>query len=500
MHRRSERWRRGAVLAALVVACTMPATAQESVESPEIMRAYDLETAGKYREAALLFRTALRASPTATALLGLERVFAELRQSDSLLPTLEALIVQRPRDPLYRTVQLRTLQILRRDEALRAAFERWVLDVPRDPAPYREYARVLIALGRPVLADSIVQRSRDALGTAHDLSMETAQLRAAQGQWEASAVAWRRALSEQPYLASAAAHALAPTPVGTRDAVRRVLLAGRALGERRAVAELELGWGSPQDAWDALRIVPPDTAVASAWAEFGERALGEEQFAIARAALTASLAIRRTPELAIRAADAALQAGVPSDVALLLPLAEVAGDPERLVRDYLPLHVAALSALGRPSDASALVERYDRALTPGQRVRMSRALATAWVRTGDLARARAALGTAGDADSSEAAGWLALYEGRLGDARRLLRSSREPGPALASALGVVSRTRGDEGAALGAAFLALARGDSATAIARFVQASERHPEARSALLLAAARIHGARGDLSLIHI
>jgi len=366
--------------------------------------------------------------------------------------------------------------------------------VPRDPAPYREYARVLIALGRPVLADSIVQRSRDVLGTAHDLSMETAQLRAAQGQWEASAVAWRRALAQSPYLASAAAHALAPTPVGTRDAVRRVLLAGRALGERRAVAELELGWGSPQDAWDALRIVAPDSGAASAWAEFGERALGEEQFAIARAALTASLAIRRTPELATRAADAALQAGVPSDVALLLPLAEVEGDPERLVRDYLPLHVAALSALGRPADASALVERYDRALTPGQRLRMSRALATAWVRTGDLARARAALGTAGDADSSEAAGWLALYEGRLGDARRLLRSSREPGPALASALGVVSRTRGDEGAALGAAFLALARSDSATAAARFVEAAERHPEARSALLLAAARIHGARGD------
>jgi len=125
MHRRSDRWRRGATLAALVLACASPATAQEAVESPEIMRAYDLETAGKYREAALLFRTALRASPTATALLGLERVFAELRQSDSLLPTLETLIAQRPRDPLYRTVQLRTLQILRRDEALRAAFERW---------------------------------------------------------------------------------------------------------------------------------------------------------------------------------------------------------------------------------------------------------------------------------------------------------------------------------------------------------------------------------------
>ncbi|MDB4880340.1 MAG: hypothetical protein JWL60_1786, partial [Gemmatimonadetes bacterium] len=268
------------------------------------------------------------------------------------------------------------------------------------------------------------------------------------------------------------------------------------LGERRALAELELGWGRPQEAWDALRIVAPDSAVATAWAEFGERALGEERFTIARAALGASLALRRTPELALEAAEAALRAGAPADVAALVPLAEVEGEPERLVRDYLPLHVAALSALGRPADADALVQRYDRQLNPGQRARMSSALATAWVRTGDLARARAALGTGGDADSSEAAGWLALYEGRLGDARRMLRNAREAGPELASALGLVARTRGDEGTALGAAFLALARGDSAGAIARFVEAAERHAEARPALLLAAARLHAARADES----
>ena len=70
--------------------------------------------------------------------------------SDSLLAPLDTIIAQNPREPVYRTVQLRTLQMLRRDDRLRDAFEKWVRAVPRDPAPYREYARVLIQLGRPV--------------------------------------------------------------------------------------------------------------------------------------------------------------------------------------------------------------------------------------------------------------------------------------------------------------------------------------------------------------
>ncbi|MDB4886289.1 MAG: hypothetical protein JWN79_1727 [Gemmatimonadetes bacterium] len=480
--------------ALIVLAAAAPARAQETTEPPEVMRAYDMENAGRYREAALLFRTALGRSGGSGALLGLERAYAELQTSDSLLPVLDSLIASRPREPLYRSVQLRTLQILRRDDQLRAAFDRWTRELPRDPTPYREYARILIAMGQPVRADSIVQLSRRTLGNARDLEFETAQLRAAQGQWTASAGAWRNALADAPYLASAASYALAPTPAATRDSVRQLLHSTATLGARRALAELELAWGRPQDAWEALRDVAPDSATAAAWADFGERALTEERFPLARAALGAALRVHRTPELALRAATAALRSGAPAEVLTLLPLNDAGGEPDRLVRDYLPLHVAALSALGRAPEAEALVTKYDRVLAPGQHARLSRELANAYVRAGDLVRARAALGTGPDADSSDAAGWLALYEGRLADARLLLRNAREPGPELAFALGIVSRTRGEDGAALGAAFLALARGDTATAAARFTEAADRHVEAAPALLLAAARLRAARGD------
>src|SRR5919204_4069071 len=57
-------------------------------DSTAFFRALDLEGAGKYREAATLFRQALSGSQSVSALLGLERVYAELHWTDSLLQPL----------------------------------------------------------------------------------------------------------------------------------------------------------------------------------------------------------------------------------------------------------------------------------------------------------------------------------------------------------------------------------------------------------------------------
>ena len=486
-----------ALTLALSLLLLVETTQAQEADSPVVQRALILENAGKYREAAQLFRAAIGALPNAGALLGLERAYAELGMSDSLLAPLDSLIARDPREPLYRSVQLRTLQMLRRDDRLRAAFERWARDAPREPAPYREYARLLLQLGRSSSADSIVQRGRVALGGARDLEYETAQLRAAQGQWRASAEAWRRALPDAPHLASAAAYALAPTPASARDTIRAIVLGRPAEpGARSALAELELAWGRPRDAWDALRGITPDTTAARLWGEFGEHAFADERFVIARDALDASLRISPSRALALIAAAAALRAGTPADVFRLLPLdaARDGADSARDAREVVPLHVEALAAVRRPADAEAMVERYDRHFAPGQRMRLARALATAWVQAGEIARARTALRAAGeDADSSEASGWLALYEGRLDAARALLKGTRETGSDLTLALGILSRTRGDAAPELGAAFLALARGDSSRAAMQLVAAAARHQDAASAILAAAARLLATAG-------
>src|SRR5262245_5742141 len=66
-------------------------------------KALDLEAAGKFREAVPLFRVALHTSAATNALLGLERVYAELGWADSLVAPLDTLIAANPKEETYRT-------------------------------------------------------------------------------------------------------------------------------------------------------------------------------------------------------------------------------------------------------------------------------------------------------------------------------------------------------------------------------------------------------------
>lgn len=485
-----------AAVVILAAAGAAPLEAQQTPDTLTLYRALELEGAGKYRDAAPLFRAALRVGNPVNALLGLERVYAELGWADSLLVVVDSLVAQHPREELIRTVQLRTLQALGRDADVERAAERWAREAPGDPAPYREHARLLLQRGRATAAAEVIERARQTVGTARDLELEVAQVRAAMGQWESSADAWRGALARAAYLEQAAVYALVPTPAARRDSVRRIFLAPPVnAAARLALAGLEASWGSPRDGWLALRDLPVDSASAAAWLEFGERAERDERWPLARDAFVAALRWRRTPEVALRAANAALNAGDAQSVLILAPLSAAGSDTARLARAYVPLHVRALAVLGRAADAERLAARYDRWLTPGQRNAMTRAVAFGWVRAGQTARARAALSAAGaEGDSSDAAGWLALYDGDLKTARGLLRAGTETTPELALAMGLVARVRADSAPVIGQAFLALARADSVLAARRFAEAAPRTPEAASLLLLVSARLHAARGD------
>jgi tetratricopeptide (TPR) repeat protein len=254
-------------------------------------------------------------------------------------------------------------------------------------------------------------------------------------------------------------------------------------------------WGSPADGWNALKALPPDSAAAEAWSEFAKRAEAEDRWMVAREALESALRWKRSPEIAIRAATAAMNAGDAAAALRLAPVSDARADSALIARSYVPLHARALSALGRPSEAEKLVAGYDHFLSPAAHNSLIRTIAWGWVRTGDMNRARAALATTGaEGDSSDAAGWLALYEGNLKAARGLLRGGTESSPELALALGLIARFKADSAPAIGKAFLSLARGDSTGAAAQFVQAAEQTPAVRSILLSTAAQIHAARKD------
>jgi tetratricopeptide (TPR) repeat protein len=458
------------------------------------VKGFELEQAGKWREALVAYRAALDESLTAS-ILGIERVYDQLGKRDSVLPLIDSLIVKRPREPMLRTIQLRTLAYLHRDEATAASFERWVNMAPREAAPYREYARILLDEGKKAQADTVLQRAQKALGGTRDITVEMAQLRAATGLWELSAQAWREAMVTSPYLDQAAVFSLFPTPDSARAAVRQVFRAPPVhVDSRRALALLELRWSSAREGWLALKDLPPSDDAAKTWEQFGDEAEASGAWLIARDAFAAALARKPTRELAIRAANDALSGGdAASAVKLLEPFA--AQSDSESVRSVLPIRVRALSALGRAGDAEALIAANSSRLDSLAKVRLVRMAAWGWVRAGDLAKARAAMGTTPMGEEEDRTmGWISLYEGDLKSARRILKRTAETDPQLVLALALLARTKVDSAPAVGGAFLSLARGDSAAAASQLESAAPQVADSASLMLNAAARIVSARGN------
>ena len=483
------------IAAALMVGTMGPAATARGQEDAYI-RAMDLEQGGKYREAVTAFKASLGGANYLPAMLGLERSYAAIGWTDSMVAIIDSAIRTKPREAMFRSVQLRTLQTLGRTAEAREAFERWVRDFPREAGPFREYARMLIDAQQAHAADTVLQRAQRLLGGARDFQMEIAQTRAALGLWELSAQAWRDAVQGAPYLERAAIFALAPTPDVTRPGVRTALLAPPIEPSgRQILASLELGWGSPRQAWAALRDLPPGDSVVAGWLRFAERAEDAGAWLIARDALVAVIDWRMSTATAVRAADAALHGG---DAASALAIAERAAaaskDSSGLASTVALVQVRALAALGRAPDAARVAEAYSRTLNPSQRDAIRREMAWAWVRAGDITKARAALAVSGtEEEADEINGWLALYEGDLKSARASLRTGGSTADAV-MAMALLSRTRMTEAPLVGRAFLDLARGDSAAAATGFEASAPSVADAASLMLSIAARIRAARNE------
>ena len=467
---------------------------QSTQPSSALTRALDLESNGKYRESIAAFREALAEGPLTTVVLGLERVYYQLGQSDSLLPLLRSLLAGRPRDPTLRTVQLRTLVMLHRDFDAYGVFVEWANASPRESTPFREYAKILLDQNRTAAADTVLQLAAKQLGNMQELAAELAQLRAALGLWVPSGVAWREALRTQPWLDQSGVYALLRAPPDKRDSLRSVLRDPPIeLGARRLLAGLELRWNAPAEAWSALREVPPNDSTTAAWVEFAGEVEGLEAWAIARDAYEAALQHGAPASVRVKAASAALNG---RDAASAIKLLEPYGErPDSGVREeVLLLRARAYSTLGDAAAVRGILQRFGDDISLDIRDEIARGIAWAFVRGGQLDSAKAAIAATGDDPRARA--WIALYEGDLQGARNKLRQLGETTPDAVLAQALLSRTRAIRSPAAGQAFLALAQRDSVRAIDLFVSAVGEVDDAAPLLLAAAARIASARPDSS----
>jgi tetratricopeptide (TPR) repeat protein len=477
-------------LAGVVIA--RPVWAQTSAA---LVRALDLESRGRPAEAAIAFRMALASSDMITALLGLERAYADLGKTDSLVPIVDSIGRARPTEALVQNVRLRTLITARKNAQANAAFREWVRATPNNIAPFRDYAGLLLDAGQLAAADSVLRVAMTERGGQRGIAVMLARLNAARSAWTASARAWRAGVEEEPHQVQAAIFSLGQAPDSSRDDIRAVLSAAPAQRRPREVlAGLELSWGMTTAAWNALADLRPDTGAVSAWMEFAERADGMEAWLPAREAWRATLRVKCDPDVALRAADASVRGGDASTALAILQDRSCSVDGSVRRRASAALRVQALALAGKAEEAAHVLDSASALFDENQRAALSAAIAWGWVRTGDIARARSTMGASLEEDTTGVSGWLALYEGDLATARRALRSSGAPSREAVSALALLSRTRAERSESVGRSFLLLARGDSAAAAAELERASTDVTDAAPLLLMLAARIHAGRGD------
>ncbi len=491
---RLDRLRRAAGACAvlgLLAGAASSAVAQGNVSGGTLVsRAVELERAGKNVEAVAAWREAIAAGAVLPGVLGLERVLTILGDEVELVIALDTLIPRFPDEPQLRAAQLRTLIALGRDAEADAAFRQWRDRRPTDVAPYRDYARVLLFNDRTTKADTLLVEAGERLGETRALLLEQAQLRAALGRWTEAAEAWRETLRDQRYFEAAAAFSLSPAPAAARDSVTSALSAsGAPLAALQVVGLLQIGWGSPRAGWLVLAPLGPSDSVLTVWEAFAEEAERAQAWATLRDVLAARQRVHPDPANGLRAARAALRA---DDALGALELVRGARLP-LVDADALGVELEALARLGRGAETEGVLNRAAPLIGASAVRSHARTIAWAWVRAGDVARAKLALRDAPlDADDA-VAGWLALYEGDLKAARTALRYGESTTPEAVSALALLARTTGERSVAVGAAYLALARGDSAAAVRAFEQAAAELPDASSLLLAHAARA-AARSD------
>lgn len=487
---------RFAALGSLVLVAPLVhrAGAQESATTAAIIaRALDAESAGRHREAIVAWRSALAAGALVPSVLGLERVFSVLAQEDSLLVALDTLVPQHPREWQLRSVQLRVLTTIGLDARAAGAFADWRDLTPGDVTPYREYVRVLLFGNRAAAADTVLRAASDALGSTKALVLEIAQMRAGLGLWREAAEAWRDVMMEEPFYESATVWSLTPTPAASRDAVRGVLSArGVSLDATQAIAFLEVAWNEPRRGWTALASLAPTDTTVAIWRLFADEVERVRAWSTARDAFAAIHAARSDASIALRGAQASLSAGDAATALTLVRLASPLLDVVHRNADALPIELDALARLGRATEAEGLLAGAAAALGPDGVRSHARTIAWAWIRAGDIGRAKRALADAPLSADDVVGGWLALFDGDLVTARSSLRNTEVPGQDAVNALALLNRTRLERSETIGAAFLALARGDSTQASRRFEAAAIELPDAASLLLTLAARLETSR--------
>jgi hypothetical protein len=193
------------VLVALAAAGSAHAHAQQPVldqrggrEAPELERireAVSLEAAGDLPGAEAVVLQVLDDNPSSlTALLALERLTNVQGRPGAVLPAADRLISEAPASAIGHQVRLRARARLGDPVAIDAAARAWIRAAPHLEAPYREAALVWRERAEPARAIAVLEEGRRKIDRPDALALELGDTYSMAGDLASAAAEWARAV------------------------------------------------------------------------------------------------------------------------------------------------------------------------------------------------------------------------------------------------------------------------------------------------------------------
>ena len=480
------------VLLALAAATGLRAQGGGGPAPDAARRAYDLERRGSYAEAAAAYRDVLAQRPgDASALFGLERSLSAVNRDAEILPAARAAIAASPGTGAFYGVALRAWAAGDQADSVRATAERWAAIAPGDEAPYREWGAAALGRHDRVEARRAYLAGRQRLGRPEALAAELAVLESEDGNWTAALHEWVAAVGKVPGYRMTAVRMLGAAPDSLRPGLLALVAKEPTPAARRIESDLRARWGDPVGGFETLAAsLPADrTEAVRALTGFLEQLRGRREPAARRAqGLALSALADRTPgpaasRLRLDAAQAFADAGDAEAARRMLAGVtddSVASGPA--ASDAATTIIGVLVKEGKPEEAERKLAELKPTLASEDWLALRRAVAWGWVRAGRLGRADSLAAGDSSVDGLALAGRLRLFHGNVAGAVSLLQQAgpyagtREEATTRTAILALLQPIQAESLPALGAALLAVERGDTAAGVSGLERVAQGLPD------------------------
>jgi TolA-binding protein len=476
----------------LLFGCFLPAAL--FAQQPGMTRALDLERRGDYAAAAQAYRTILGARPAdVSALLGLERSLLPLNRSREILPFIRAALSSAPTSAGVYGVALRAWAAAGQPDSVRRVAEQWSRVAPTDETPYREWGAAELGRQNRAGARTAYLQGREKLGRPEALAAELAQLALADGDYAAALEEWLHAIDQLPGYRAVAVSSLGQAPERIRPQLLEQLANKSGISARRLEAELRARWGDPLG---ALQILTPVLPADRMQAIVALRALLEQvrplptpEGKLAQGRILEALADRypssQASRLRLEAAQAYSEAG-DKDAArrMLSVLTTDRAAPASVSAGAAATLVDVLINEGKLEDADKRLSELRATLPAEEYDDLRRRLASAWIRTGDLARAEATIAPDSSVEGLALNGRIRLYRGDIRGAVDRFKAAgpytgdRQEATRRTTLLALLQPIEADSSPALGHALLLLEQGDTTEAAVALEQLAPEFPVKR----------------------